>query len=91
MSLLSTRFEIEYRLHHQLRSHFRRVSSAGFQLPRLSGRVNHGVLFFVIAIRKIQLCLYYTQPQPEMSRAAQTVPLKITGAIADMILTQLAL
>ena len=54
---------------------FRRVSSAGFQQPRLSVRVNRGVLLFVIAVRKIQLCLYYTQPPPGLSSAGKPLPL----------------
>ena len=51
---------------------FRRVFSAGFQHPRLSGRENRGVLFFVNAFSQnlsIQLCAYYTQGQQAMSRA----------------------
>jgi len=54
---------------------FRRDSFAGFQQSRLSAKGNRGVLFFVIAVRKIssqnlsiQLCAYYTRASEAMSR-----------------------
>ena len=71
-ALLSVNFRVDTVPAAGSEAMFRRAFSAGSQQPRLSGRENRGVLFFVNAFLQnlsIQLCAYYTQGQPVMSRA----------------------